>query len=579
MPTSVRLFLSGCLLAGLTAVAQPADAQPRPKQDEKDPSARECVISGGAAPWGSRGLRKAGDSFAIKAAAPAKDMVFVEWVGNVGCLADPKAAETTFTVPADWPFPNLHIGAAYQRVSKRFVHALFQDHMVIQRGTKAPIWGWTEPGTTVNVAFAGQTGQATAGPDGRWMVRMGPFDAGGPHVIAITGAGTRTINDVMIGDVWLCSGQSNMAGSGPAKEDTAQADYRNIRMFANNPGPNEYDGAQPFDDLADPKAGWVACTPEVAGRWSRVAFHFGREIHARNHIPIGLIVTALDGSFIEGWMPRGKLESMPEYLAGGRFTPDYNLSWGAGQMPYVRYNAHIAPLGPFAMRGVLWYQGESNASERSALRYRKQLALMIRDWRAVLHNDALPFVIIQMHLFGKLDLKREPSRNRESWAELQESQLLVARTIANVGCAVTVDLGKEQSLHPPDKKSISARAALVARAVAYGEAVDCYGPLFKEATIEGDKIRISFESLGGGLVVTGDGVLKPFAIAGEDKTFVWAEATIDGDTVVVSSPKVKHPVAVRYAWGSGQNEASLFNKAGLPAAPFRSDQWNDYRPK
>ncbi|MEA3207437.1 MAG: sialate O-acetylesterase [Chthoniobacter sp.] len=569
-PFLCRLLI--VLLAAGSPVARAVDA---PAKKEKDPNARECVIAGGAAEWGSRGLRTAGETFAIKANAPAKDMAFVEWVGNVGVLADFKSPETTLTMPANWPWEHVKVAAAYKRVApKRFVHALFQDHMVLQRGVIVPVWGWAEPGKEVMVEFAGQTVKATAGKDGKWLARLAPLEAGGPHTLKISGPESRTINDVMVGDVWLCSGQSNMAGSGPGAEELATANLPNIRLFQNNPGPNEYDGTQPFDDLADAKNGWVQCSPEKAKSWSRVAFFFGRAIHEHHKVPLGLIVSAMDGSFIEGWMPRATLESMPEYMAGGKFTPDYNLSWGGGQMPYIRYNAHIAPLAPFALRGVLWYQGESNGSIRSALRYRSLLTSMIRDWRAAFAQEKLPFVVIQMHLFGKLETSREPGKDRVPWAELQESQLAVARTVPNVGCAVTVDLAREQSLHPPDKRSISERAALVARKVAYGEDVTAYGPLYKSMQIEQDKVRVNFESSGGGLVAKGGEPLKYFLLAGEDRKWTWADGKIEGEAVLVSSPRVRSPIAVRYAWGSGQQEANLFNQAGLPAAPFRTDDWS-----
>jgi sialate O-acetylesterase len=563
-----------CLAVALAIVAL---AAPVWAAKEKDPNAREIVISGGTAEWGARGMRPAGEKFTVKAGAPSKDMAFVEWVGNVECLADFKSPETTLTVPANYPFHHIHIAAAYRRVPKRFVHALFQDHVVLQRDMPVPVWGWSQPGDEVKVELAGQKKTARAGADGKWLVKLDPMKASAePQKLTVKSpAAGAEYQDVLVGDVWLCSGQSNMYGSGPAVEDTEKADYPNIRLFNNNVSQNDYNGAQPFEDLADAKNSWVKCSPDAARHWSRVAFYFGRAINQHNRVPLGIIISALDGSCIEGWMPKATLESLPEHIDNGRFKPAWNLSWGAGEMPYLRYNAHIAPLGPYAIRGVLWYQGESNGNTRSALRYRDLLTLMIRDWRKVLDNDKLPFVIIQMHLFGKLDTKREPGSGRVPWAELEESQMVVAKTVPNVGCAVTYDFGREQSLHPPDKKNISARAALVARKVAYGEDVVCCGPIYKSMKIEGDTIRVSFDDLGGGLVAKDGEPLRHFAIAGEDKKWFWADAKIDGDTVVVSSSKVKSPVAVHYAWGGGQNEANLFNKAGLPAALFRSDNWNE----
>lgn len=566
-------------LAAVPVLVLAALGVPAPGQDSKTKSNKtdgfECVVSNGKAPWGSREVRPKGETFPVTANAPAKDMAFAGWVGNVEFLADPAKPETTMTLPTEFPFSNIHIGAAYKRVApKRFVHALFQDHMVLQRDAAVPVWGWTKAGEKVTVVCAGQTVAATAGADGKWIARLAPMSAGGPHTLTVTGPETRTIADVLVGDVWLCAGQSNMAGSGPAKEDAEAANFPHIRLFNNNPGANEYDGADPFDDLADAKAGWKVCTPDAARQWSRVAFYFGRSLHDRHKIPVGLVVTALDGSFIEGWLPKDTLLSMPEYVSNGKMKADYSLSWGAGQMPFIRYNAHVAPLGPFAFRGVLWYQGESNGSERSALRYRKQLELMIRDWRKALGQEKLPFVVVQMHLFGKLDTARPPGDARVPWAELEESQLAVARTVPRVGCAVTTDLAREQSLHPPDKKAIAERATLVARRVAYGEDVPCTGPLYKGMTIEGDAVRLTFDH-NGPLAARGGGELRYFAVAGADKKWVWADARIDGDAIVVSSPKVKAPVAVRYAWGTGQQEANLTDATGLPAPAFRTDSGRD----
>ena len=428
--------------------------------------------------------------------------------------------------------------------------------------------------------FAGQTKTATAAEDGKWLVKLDPMPASAePRTLTVIAENPKSkiqnskFSDLLVGDVWLCSGQSNMRGQGVVAEDAAIANYPQIRVLNVNPGADSYDAAEPTETFEGYKAAWELCTPDAARHFSRVAFYFAEALHAQHRVPVGVIVSSYDGSFIEAWMPKDTLAALPEYSVGGSFRPAWNLSWGGGQTPFIRYNAHIAPLAPFALRGVLWYQGESNANALTSIRYRDLLTLMIRDWRRLFGNEALPFVAIQLHSFGKLDTARPPSDRRETWIELEESQLAVARSVPHVGCAVTLDLTKEQSLHPPDKKSIGRRAALVARKVAYGEDIVASGPLYKAMEVEGDKVRVTFESLGGGLDAKGGEPLKYFAIAGEDRRWVWADAKNEGDSVIVSSAKVKAPVAVRYAWGSGQQEANLFNKAGLPGAAFRTDSW------
>jgi sialate O-acetylesterase len=567
------LTLAGLLYSGVPQLT--VQSAPAPK---KAPDDRECVISNGTtdAPGGARGVRAPGEKIAIQAKPPGKDRRFDQWVGNIEFLAEPKAAATTLTMPpAGYAFAHVHVAATYRSTSpKPLLHPLFAEHMVLQCDVPAPVWGWAEPGREVMVEIAGQKDSAKAGADGRWQARVGPLPAGGPHVLRVRAGSTAVeIKDVLIGDVWLCSGQSNMRGQGVAAEDAAGANYPQIRVLMENPAAESYDSAVPLETLEGGKVAWELCTPEAARHFSRTAHFFAEALHRQNHVPVGVIVSSYDGSVIEAWMPQTTLATMPEYSVGGQFRPAWNLSWGGGGMPAVRYHANIAPLAPFALRGVLWYQGESNANALTSIRYRDLLTLMIRDWRQAWGNENLPFVLVQLHSFGKYDPSRPPGDRRETWIELEESQLAVARSVPQVGCAVTVDLAKEQSLHPPDKKSIGQRAALVARQVAYGEKVVSTGPLYRAMTVEGEKVRIRFERLGGGLVAKGGAPLKYFAVAGEDHKWAWADAHIDGETVVVSSPRVKVPAAVRYAWGSGQQEANLFSQAGLPAPAFRTDRW------
>lgn len=569
------------LLAAALAIADASLFAQAPAAGSRAPEDRECVISNGTteAEGGARALRKPGEKITIKAKPPRADMRFDAWVGNVEFLADPKAAETTLTMPpAGYSFAHVHVSAAYRSTAKKpLVHPLFADRMVLQRAASVPVWGWALPGENVTVEFAGQTKPAAADANGKWLVRLEPMPASAePRTLTVktTSLQSALIKDVLVGDVWLCSGQSNMRGQGVAAEDAAGANYPQIRVLSVNPSAESYDAAEPTETFEGYKAAWEVCTPDAAKHFSRVAFYFAETLHAQHKVPVGVIVSSFDGSSIEAWMPKDTLAALPEYNVGGTFRPAWNLSWGGGQTPFVRYNAHIAPLAPAALRGVLWYQGESNANALTSIRYRDLLALMIRDWRRLWNNDALPFVVIQLHSFGKLDTARPPSDRRDTWMELAESQLAVARSVPHVGCAVTLDLAKEQSLHPPDKKSIGRRAALIARKVAYGEELVASGPLYQAMKVEGDKVRVTFGQLGGGLEARGGEPLKYFAIAGDDRKWSWADAKIEGDTVVVSSPKVKAPVAIRYAWGSGQQEANLFNKAGLPAPAFRTDDWS-----
>ena len=574
-----RLILIATLCTGITSAAE-----------KKSPEDRECVVSNGTtnAEGGARAVRKPGEKITITAKPPGKDMRFDQWVGNIESLADAKAAETILTMPAaGYEFAHVHVSAAYRSTApKPFVHPLFADRMVLQRDVPAPVWGWAQPGEKVTVEFAEQKKYATADASGKWIVKLDPMPASAElRTLTVNGTNQKSeienhkCSDILVGDVWLCSGQSNMRGQGVAEADAASANYPQMRALMVNPSAESYNAAEPCETFEGYTAKWETTTPEAARHFSRVAFYFGEALQQHNNVPIGLIVSSFDGSSIEAWMPRETLASLPEYNVGGTFRPAWNLSWGGGQTPFVRYNAHIAPIAPFALRGVLWYQGESNANQLTSIRYRDLLALMIRDWRRLWSNDALPFIAIQLHSFGKLDTARPPGDRRETWIEMEESQLAVARKVPHVACAVTLDLAKEQSLHPPDKKSIGKRAALVARKVAYGENILAYGPLYEAMKVDGDKIRVTFVSLGGGLVAKGGESLKFFAIAGEDRKWAWADAKIEGDAVVVSSPKVKAPVAVRYAWGSGQQEANLFNNSGLPAPAFRTDDWTQEEKK
>ncbi|HUS93392.1 MAG TPA: PKD domain-containing protein [Phycisphaerae bacterium] len=470
--------------------------------------------------------------------------------------------------------------AAAGQPARPFVHSLFQDHMVLQRGKPACVWGWTKPGATVRVELAGRGASAEAEADGRWLARLGPFEAGGPHELKITGPQSVTVKDVLIGEVWVCSGQSNMQfnlgtikDGGKAIREADDPTIRFLCLFAPN---GEFGSKQPLEDLSVTKGDWQVCTPRTAERCSATAYFFGRAIQRHLKVPVGLIVSALNGSPIEAWISKKALMSLPVYSKGGRFSPDWDPNdtpvpyW---YVPCARYNAQIRPLAPFAIRGFLFYQGETNAMWGRGLRYRELLPLLIRDWRECWGDESLPFIPIQLaNTFGAQDPNR-PFAGRCKWAEVQEAQLR-ARRVPHTETAVILDLC-DGDLHPPNKPGIGQRAARVARKVAYGEDLVVMGPTFREMKVEGGKARLYFDDLGGGLLSRDGRPLRFFNVAGEDKRFVVAEAAIDGDTVVVSSPQVARPAAVRYAWATNPLGVNFLNRAGLPAPPFRTDDWND----
>ena len=635
-------------------------------------------------------------------------------------------------------------GQAQKAAAKSFLHPLFTDHMVFQRGLKAPVWGWTQPGQNVTVGMNGKTASATAGPDGKWMAALGPFTAGGPYTLTVEGPEKATVQDVLVGDVWICSGQSNMemgiANVNNAKDEIAKAGNPNIRLFT---VPKKTAG-EPQETVV---SHWEPCTPETvaAGGWggfSAVGYFFGRHLQETQHVPIGLIHTSWGGTIAEAWASASALRTMPDFVpqvdAVERTTaemkkgavslekmladwyekndpgtaqkwgaadfsaanwktmqlptawelaglPDYDgIVWfrkrfelpadwagkdltlhlgpiddddttfvngvqvgatrgynidrvykvpasllkagrnviavrvldtggagglngtpdkmfvatadgGAGQsltlagnwryqdsvplakttpvpmqtgdnpnVTTVLYNGMIAPLIPYGIKGAIWYQGESNAGR--GMQYRTLLPTTIKDWRSRFGVGEFPFFIVQLANFTPT--VDQPIQ--EGWADLREAQLLTAENLPKTGIAVTLDIGEAGDIHPKNKQEVGRRLGLSADAIAYGDKVEYSGPLYHAMKVEGDKVHLTFDHLGGGLVAKGDAPLKGFAIAGADGHFEFADAKIDGDTIVVSSAKVPNPTAVRYAWANNP-VANLVNKAGLPASSFRTD--------
>ncbi len=461
--------------------------------------------------------------------------------------------------------------------TRAFVHSLFHDHMLLQRGRAVPVWGWATPGTKVTVAIAGAHVSAAADANGRWQVALPAMTAGGPHRMTISGPRTLTIEDVLVGDVWVCSGQSNMQGNLDRTNNgsaIANANVPAIRFLSAIPG-NDNGTEVPLDDFAVTRGTWQVCSPASADKLSRTAYFFGRDLHDHLKVPIGLIVVALNGSPIESWTPRPALMSLPAYENDDRFYAADDVfgeiipHW---HLPCTRFNSLIHPLAPYGIKGFLWYQGETNSAWRHPNdRYADLLALMIRGWRACWRDDTLPFITIQLPSTPKhKDLREVPGRN--SWAEIQDAQARSLR-LPHTGVAITMDLG-DGDLHPKTKDRIGARAALAARQVAYGEAITGMGPTFTTMRRDGAMVRVAFANRGGGLASLDQEPLRFFLIAGGDRRFVWADARIDGDDVLVSHAQVPEPVAVRYGWQK-DGLVNFGNRDGIPASPFRTDTWEE----
>ncbi len=620
---------------------------------------------------------------------------------------------------------------------------LFSDNMVLQRDKALPVWGKADPGGEVTVRIQQQSKKSTVSDSGTWQIQLDPMPAGGPYELQVIGAETITFRNVMIGEVWVCSGQSNMempvAGWGRVldyQKEIATANYANVRLFQ----VKHTISKTPLDTVNGP--GWSECSPQTVPEFSAVAYFFGRMLYNELQVPIGLVHTSWGGTVAEAWTSAAALQTMPyfvqkiaamestraysmaEYTAamaareekiaigdagyadsrplwndpdlntdgwqtmevptkwelagypgldgimwfrkdiiippamqGSDLTlhlgpvNDIDITWFNGaqvggisdanahriypvekslvrpgknsivvrvqdignvgglwgepeqmflagrtgqkislagpwrckvgfdtqtlgpqpvspdnpNQPTVLFNGMLKPLMPYAIRGAIWYQGESNAGR--ANQYRTLFPLMITDWRTHWQQGDFPFLFVQLANFQKKQTRPE----KDSWAELREAQLQTL-ALPNTGMAVTIDIGEVEDIHPKNKQEVGRRLALNALHLVYGKEIEYSGPIYTSMNVEGDKIRLHFKHVAGGLVARDSNELKGFTVCGADQKFVWAQARIDGETVVVSSPGIKDPVAVRYAWAFNPI-ANLYNKAGLPASPFRTDTW------
>ncbi len=377
--------------------------------------------------------------------------------------------------------------------------------------------------------------------------------------MVIQGTNRIVFANVLVGEVWVCSGQSNMA-FGLSQADNAEAeltaaDYPSIRLFT----VKRSTSARRLKDISGE---WYSCTSKSAASFSAVAYFFGRELHNTLNVPIGLIHSSWGGSTAEAWMSLATLRTDPGFEPIVRRW--YSAKEPIHHHPANLYNAMIAPLMPYAIRGAIWYQGESNAGR--AYQYRTLFPALICDWRGAWRQGDFPFYYVQLANFRQ----RKDSPGESAWAELCEAQLMTLN-LPNTGMAVINDIGAANNIHPTNKQDVGHRLALNALAKTYGRDVPYSGPVYDSMTVEDSAIRLHFKHTDGGLIAKG-GELESFAIAGEDRNFVWANAVIDGETVVVSSPAVPDPVAVRYAWADNP-QATLYNDAGLPASLFRTDNW------
>ncbi len=637
--------------------------------------------------------------------------------------------------------------AAEEPQQKPFLHPLFTDNMVLQRDVKTPVWGWAAPNTKITVELDGKQVACQSGADGKWLAELPAHKAGGPFVLNVTGTDTVACKNVMLGDVWICSGQSNMEmGIRPCMDgdkEVADANYPDIRLFT-VPKKIAFEPESVFYPTQPSQAKWLICSPETVGAdgwggFSGVGYFFGREIYKATKIPVGLIHTSWGGTIAEAWtsleglktvpdfkdslasfeeqvksiksgqfdfakemdawwksndpgskagwekadldisdwkpmegqpqnwenaglpnfdgvvwlrktvelteawanveatlslamiddidttfvngtvvggmdnwqarriykLPKGALKTGANVIAvrvldtggGGGFHGDPNTmtltaegqtaipltgTWqykvaapladlkpaprkldGNPNQTTVLFNGMISPLLPFAVKGAIWYQGESNAGQPVV--YRRLLPAMIQDWRNRFGVGDFPFLIV--HLANFMDIQKTPIQ--DGWAQIRESQYLISRDVKNVGLASAIDIGDEKDIHPKNKQEVGRRLALIACARTYGQNVLCSGPVFKSMEVKGNEIILKFDNAGGGLMAKGD-KLTGFAIAGEDRKFVYADARIAGDTVIVSSPDVAAPAMVYYGWANNP-VCNLYNKEGLPAVPFRTN--------
>ncbi len=492
----------------------------------------------------------------------------------------------------------------------------FTSHMVLQREMKVPVWGRAEPGEQVTVSFAGQEKTATAGAEGAWRVDLDPLAASADgRAFAVHGSHSGSplqLEDVLVGEVWLASGQSNMdftvskkvkffAGAANEEQEIAAANYPLIRMFTGA-------AAKAYEPQGRVGGSWRVCSPETVPAFSAVGYFFARDLQKDIGLPVGILTLSFGASTAEAWIRRETMAGDPQLKpmldrfdsavksfrehppavaaaprsedvsapVAGPNPPDAGKARGGrgkrGGGPRdpiqdqhnatVLFNGMINPVIPYAIRGAIWYQGESIVGGPAGCAlYPHVQETLVGDWRRLWGEGDFPFYIVQL-------AGQEASSNRP---EVREAQATLLTRVPNAGMAVTTDIGEAKNVHPHNKQDVGDRLVRIALANVYGRNIEFSGPAYESMKVDGGAIRVSFSHIGGGLVAKGGGPLKWFEVAGADGRYVQADARIDGDTVVVSSPQVAAPVAARYAWVNFPDGCNLFNSAGLPAAQFRTD--------
>jgi sialate O-acetylesterase len=484
---------------------------------------------------------------------------------------------------------------------------LFGDHAVLQGGMPVPVWGTADAGERVTVKVDGVSGTATTGADGRWMVRLKKLKAGGPFEMTIAGRNTVTVKDVLVGEVWLGSGQSNMVfnvskkGHPPyglldEEQEIAAANYPQIRMFTGKP-------TKAFEPQQEIVGEWIVCSPETVGDFSAVGYLFARDLQRELKVPVGIVLEAYGASTAEAWLPRETVAGDPRlkplldrfdarvsfYKAHPGGTDEGATDEGAPagpqtlnarpgkpgplrdpvqdqHQPTVLFNGMIQPVLPYAIRGVLWYQGESIVGGKAGVElYPHTMETLVKEWRQRWGEGQLPFYFVQLAALKNVS-------NNPAVREAQAQLLKVPGT----AMAVTIDIGDPTNVHPKNKEPLGERLTTIALVKAYGRKGEYSGPMYESSKVEGGTVRVKFSHAAGMMAKGGE--LKWFQVAGADEKFVDAVAKIEGDTVVVSSVAVSAPVAVRYAWDDYPEGCNLYNGAGLPAAPFRTDTWDALTP-
>ena len=470
--------------------------------------------------------------------------------------------------------------------------AVLASHMVIQRDLPVHVWGWASAGEPVLVNFRGNESRTVTDELGRWSLFLPPGSAGGPFEMTIKGTNLLTLSDVLAGDVWVASGQSNMEfemrRAATAAADIPQAENSQVRLMIVKKNAADY-----AQEDVETTAAWAASTPDTAREFSAVAWYFAREIQQREQVPIGVIDSTWGGTLAESWTrlaamgedaalapvfaARGHMEDrradalrlekiQPALVADAKAKgiPEPKFPWAPPMnmwAPGMLWNGMIAPLTPLPIKGVIWYQGESNSALERAPTYERLFKTLIEDWRRQWQIGDFPFLYVQIANYTSTPL--------ENWPLIREAQRKTL-SLRNTGMAVTIDIGNPDDVHPTDKLTVGRRLALPARAMAYGESVEYTpGQVFRQVTTEGANLRVWFDHAAG-LQVKG-GSLTGFEVAGNDGFFVPAEAKLAGDTVVLSSAAVAKPRMARYGW-SNSPECHLFNGAGLPASPFQSEK-------